>query len=84
MMFFSGWTVSSVFMPSFADKYGRKTIFLICLFANMIFFIIPLVMPAKHEMAYIIIGLQFINGMRIAGEMPVGYALMLESIPLRS
>jgi len=84
MMFFGGWTVSSLFLPSLGDKYGRKKVFLPCVFVNMICFVIPMVLPAKHDMVYIIIGMQFINGMRTGGMMPIGYALLLESLPLRS
>ena len=84
MMFFGGWTVSSLIVPSLADKYGRKTVFVPTVWVNILCFIIPMVLPAKHNLVYVIIGMQFINGFRCGGMMPIGYSYMLESLPLRS
>ena len=82
--YFLGFAISSGITPNLADKYGRKTVFVPTVWVNILCFIIPMVLPAKHDLVYVIIGMQFINGFRCGGMMPIGYSYMLESLPLRS
>ena len=84
MLFFAGWACSSLIIPTLADKYGRKKVLIPCIFANIIIFIVPLVLPANHEMIYIVHFIQFLNGFKNGGLIPIGYAYMMEMFPDRS
>ena len=67
MMFFIGWALASVTISGLPDKYGRKKIFLISCFCNLICVVIPMLLPGgreNHSMIYVIIVMQFFNGFR--------------------
>ena len=46
MMFFAGWAVSSLIFPRISDRIGRKFMFSISIFINIVVFTVMLTLPA--------------------------------------
>ena len=36
MMYFTGWTIGSLWLPALGDKYGRKVTYVICSFGTFL------------------------------------------------
>ena len=84
MFFFAGWGCSSLIIPTLADKFGRKKVLVPCIIANLIIFLVPIVLPPNHDMIYVVLCVQFLNGFKNGGLIPIGYAYMMEIFPERS
>ena len=61
MLFFAGFAMGSLIIPSWSDQYGRKKFFIGALVTNLACFILLLVVPAhRMEYAYFIVFLFFV------------------------
>ena len=81
MLFFSGWALSSLIIPPFADKYGRKKIYVGLLFFNILSLIGPIFLPKSNYDYVVLYVFVFINGVLCGGRFPIGYTYMIEMLP---
>lgn len=87
MIFFIGFAIGQIFLPSLSDKYGRKKMFLAVLLVVVVMNITLLVFPAPDsaEDNGPIIGYtyfyMFIIGVSTAARVSVGYCFMNEFMP---
>jgi MFS family permease len=87
MLFFAGWTISSLSITSYADRNGRKMVFVICMLVQIIAVSVILAVPGgpdSMKSVYIIYVMMFLIGISSAGRTAVGYCYMLEMAPQRS
>ena len=76
-MCFLGWATGCLILPKFADKNGRKQIFLASVFIQF-FLWVGIIYGSNLYILYI---LCVAFGVCIAGRYTVGYCLLVESIP---
>jgi MFS family permease len=81
MTFFTGFAISSIFVPSYSDLHGRKGIYVFSLLFNFLSLTTMLVLPATHSSLYILLGAFFVLGLSSAGRVSVGYCYFLEFQP---
>lgn len=63
MMFFTGFTLGSMFIPSLSDQYGRKWFFVTAILAQAFISGVILMLPGEDRFyVHIIIGLMFLQG----------------------
>ena len=74
---FIGWAIGCIFIPPYADKNGRKGVFLMALSIQFFTWIFILNCPTIQVMY----GLSFLFGVCIAGRYTVGYVFLVESMP---
>lgn len=74
---FLGWSIGCVVIAPLADKFGRRTPFLVCNFVNCIIVSLFLVITDIR----IFIFFCFIFGMMRAGTYSVGYVFFVEQLP---
>lgn len=76
-MFFIGWGLGCIFLSPWADKNGRKNVFLCACFLQLITWSI-MIHITNIWLFYIFC---FIFGVCIAGRYTVGYVMFVEMIP---
>ena len=76
-MIFIGWTIGCLFVPTIADKRGRKGVFLASIFTQ--FFVWMLLLITKQIYGFLV--LCFLFGICISGRYTVGYVYLVESMP---
>jgi len=83
MLFFTGFAISSVIVPSYSDKNGRKKVFLASLAGNLFVFITLLILPSNSKYLYLMLVLFLIDGLASAGRTSVGYCYFVELSPAK-
>lgn len=82
MMFFTGWTISSVFLSSLGDKYGRKCLYTVTLYNSMLSMIVCLLLPGHDKKYfYVVCATYFSSGFSTGGRTSTGYVFMTELLP---
>lgn len=82
MIFFAGFAISSLVVPSWGDIYGRKKVFVSCIFANGACFLILCGLPAhkSSSITFMLISF-FIQGLASGGRTSIGYCYFVEIAP---
>ena len=81
MLYFTGYVIGSMFIPTLSDLYGRKKPYLITHVINQICVIIILVLPAISEYYNVVIAMGFVIGVTAAGRWSLGFVYMTEFVP---
>lgn len=84
MLFYVGYTLGNIIMNPLSDKFGRKSIFLLCIFMNMSMVFIQILIPegpTHQNMVPIVYATMFINGFFTAARFAVGFTYFAELIP---
>jgi MFS family permease len=86
MLFFSGFAAGSPFIPRLADVHGRKKVFWMCMFIQLLSTCCFILVPAGPEgneskYFYIVIINFFIQGLCASGRPAIGYIYMCEFAP---
>ena len=82
MMFFTGYAIGNIILPTLSDKYGRKWFFVMTMFVSFFSYVTLLALPSdNHFCIYIIISLFFIGGLNSSGRMMIGFCYMVEMAP---
>lgn len=83
-MFFIGFGLGSVFLPTLSDRYGRKPFFVAAIACIAITFTALVLLPGGNEhynMVYIFLTIWFINGVQSGLRTAVGYCYFCELAP---
>jgi MFS family permease len=86
MLFFVGFAIGSVILPSLSDKKGRKLLFACCLLTSVITSVIMIFLPGgsqNYNMVYVIMALFFVNGVQTGGRQACGFCYFCELAPSR-
>ena len=81
MVFFATYAIGNVILPPYADRFGRKKLFVCSLFVCLASYIVILSLPYKQWSVYTIIGVFAIGGFNSAARMMVGYCFLMEFAP---
>lgn len=82
MMYFLGFTIGNLFIPKLMDSYGRKKIFVSCMYGQLATLLAMLTIPPhdKHGQ-YMMYFLLFINGISSVGRVNCGVIYFMEVAP---
>jgi len=82
MMFFTGFTVGSLFIPNLSDKYGRKWFFvasiLVQALTNVVIFMLP---GQERRYVHMIIALMFVHGICSSCRITIGFCMQSDFSP---
>ena len=79
-MLFVGWACTLLWLPSFADKYGRKKLFFIAMVADLILF--TGILLARNLI--LMICLWFTLGLFNSIRSGIGYVFLMEMMPKKA
>ena len=86
IMFWTGFFLGSLVLPSLSDKRGRKNLFLICITVNLVCAVTMLVLPSSDYntspgLVHFMISIQFVLGFLSAGRVSIGFSYFVELAP---
>jgi MFS family permease len=81
MMYFVGFAISSVVVPTYSDMHGRKGIYNFSLLCTFLSLLTMLVLPANPSSVYFLLAAFLLMGLSSAGRLSVGYCYFLEFSP---